>query len=379
MAKAFEMFVKELGKASGVAAWRIAASYDRDILRVDKGGVNADNSKKAASRRYRRAPAELAGAMLESFSSKRYGALPDLVKDRTSRDSEVANAINRDAERTDELLREVDDTSIGQGDERLVSPWEVSSVRFCFDEGFRGEFSRAMREDGFEEAPQSLWGGIDGIAESLGGDGAEMPPGIDLARWQIEELALCEREVVISMVLASLLGPRNYAQELGHSACDTPPIRWRAAENGAGLPGIVTLRPVVPVGFEPWDFIWDDGKSFQLERGSRAWIGRDEGLRDLKGCSAFVVPTACVSRKHCELTWDADGGLLIRDAGATNGTLIIDPNGERSMLFEEEASLRHGSIICLTPRRTGSDYGGESFVWGLGMAGECYRVEMSGF
>jgi len=55
--------------------------------------------------------------------------------------------------------------------------------------------------------------------------------------------------------------------------------------------------------------------------------------------SSLCLPTGCISKNHAELTFDANGSLILRDLGSTNGTYI---NGEA---ITGEAVVSEGDII----------------------------------
>jgi EAL domain-containing protein (putative c-di-GMP-specific phosphodiesterase class I) len=55
--------------------------------------------------------------------------------------------------------------------------------------------------------------------------------------------------------------------------------------------------------------------------------------------SSLCLPTGCISKNHAELTFRADGALLLRDLGSTNGTYI---NGEA---ISGETILHEGDIV----------------------------------
>lgn len=376
MAEAFTLFAKTFARSFGIAAWRVAASYDQDIIRVDEQGINVDNSKKAAGRRYSHNPSKLGAGMQKSFSVRPYATLADLVSDRTRSSSEVAHAIERDALRTDEELRRVDEVTTGWGDATPLSPWEVSGLHFCFESKFRSEFDQALYNDGFRGNAQLLWSGIDRVAESLGEDDEEVHPIANPSQWQIEELGRCEQEIVASMVLASLLGPKDYSQNMGHEAEATLMAGASPSKERCEPSRTAFLRPVIPVGLEPWDYVFDDVAPFCINAGETARIGRVEKEPDRTGNLAFVAPSPCVSKEHCELTWQDESSLKIRDLGSLNGTLVINPSGRRALLFDEQTVLKHGSIICLAPCKTDSEYREDSYSWELRVSGTCYRLEI---
>ena len=63
----------------------------------------------------------------------------------------------------------------------------------------------------------------------------------------------------------------------------------------------------------------DPEKTFRILAGSVRTIGRATG-------ADFSLDGALVSRVHCRLVAQADGGLEVRDLESTNGTFV---NGER--------------------------------------------------
>jgi pSer/pThr/pTyr-binding forkhead associated (FHA) protein len=69
-------------------------------------------------------------------------------------------------------------------------------------------------------------------------------------------------------------------------------------------------------------------------RSGKVLVGRQEDCQ-------IRIPSAQVSRHHCEITSGADG-LRIRDLGSSNGTTV---NGQRV----DEAHLRPGDVVAVGP------------------------------
>lgn len=369
MARAFEVFAKDFYRNVGLAAWKVAASYDRSIVREDRDGASTD----AAGRRYRGSVESLRRSMVKSFSAgRRYASVQELIIDRTARGSAISEALRRDAERTNEALSERDRLSTGWGDEDEKSPWELSGLRFCFDSDFRGAFQKALAEDGFSDDARSLWSGVDRIARSLGDSDAVVDD--DLEARQVDELMRCEREVVVSLVLASLFGPNDYAQFLGYRADSTPALQEEGEEAGQISAGAV-LRPVIPVGPESWDYVAVEQPGIRIPQGGKARIGREGPWCVGDESVGIVSPSKWASKRHCEI-FQRDGEWRLRDMGSTNKTLVVRPSGGRFVLSGEETELGLGCIICVAPCRVVSEYGEDLFEWRFGSEGECYRFEI---
>lgn len=374
MARTFELFVKRFAVRFGVAAWRVAASYDQQIVREDECGLNEGASADAAGRRYRGSVESLRRSMLRSFSTSHgYESVQQLVIDRTRQGSAISVALDQDAIRTNDALIEQDKVHTGWGEVESGSPWNLSALRFCFDHDFRVDFESALIRDGFEGDARLLWAGVDRTADSLGSSDVSCSDSDDLERAQIAELTRCERDIVAAMVIASLFGPSDYAQFLGHGTGKTPSLEGDGRVARAVKPEAV-LRQIIPVGSEPWDYLTMDGPCFKIPCEGRARIGRDVPWCVGGGCVGITSLSKWASKRHCEI-FQEKGEWHIRDMGSTNKTLVVMPTGDRAILSGDSFILRRGCIICVAPSRRVSEYGEDIFEWRLGSADECYRFE----
>jgi pSer/pThr/pTyr-binding forkhead associated (FHA) protein len=77
----------------------------------------------------------------------------------------------------------------------------------------------------------------------------------------------------------------------------------------------------------------DDPLTFRLMPGAIKTMGRAPR-------ADFIVDRALVSRLHCRLTSEPDGGLRLEDLGSTNGTFL---NGARVT----KAAVASGDVIRL--------------------------------
>jgi hypothetical protein len=89
---------------------------------------------------------------------------------------------------------------------------------------------------------------------------------------------------------------------------------------------VVDRRPTVP-----WQLIVDDGPTFRLA-GSRVVLGRRPGGTAI-GSQEIAVPdpTRTLSKVHARLDL-ADGVWTVTDLDATNGVVVIGPDGSESLL-----------------------------------------------
>lgn len=358
MARAFECFAKNFSRAYGVAAWRVVASYDRSV-----GG------KDAAGRRYRGSVARLRESVLEEFSATSgpeidFKGIEEIVRERTVRESPIAEAIEREALRIDEQLSLLDDGAEA-GSTDPAGPWDVIGIAFALDDGFRTDFDEALRADGFGGDTRGLWLGVERIADSLG-EGANSS--------DFDEIVRCQREIAEALVLAALYGPCDYAQLVGYDADVTPvPVMTSEAVVSPPRKG-VRLQGVVPTGHHPWDYATSPLVAWELPaKGAR--IGRDECWCGEDGYTAVIVPVGRVSRRHCEIERHGQRWIL-RDLSSANGTLLVRPDGAGVILSGEGTTVRSGDIICLAPRRVRPGYESSCFEWVLGDAETCLRFEL---
>lgn len=358
MAKAFELFAKRFSRAYGVAAWRVTGSYDQSV-----------EGKDAAGRRYRGSVGKLRASMIESFAaSAAFEDIDDLVRSRTEEGSPVADAIAREALRADEQLAMLD-REAASCDFEAAGPWDVIGLRFALDDAFRAEFGQALRADGFEGDARGLWQGVDRIAKSLG-DGAAAGCGPS----DYGELVRCQREMTQALVLATLEGPRDYAQLAGHDADETPSIpvaRLRAMASASKRR--MRLQRVFPTGPNPWDYATSPRDSWELTQAG-ARIGRDELWCGEGPFAPLPIVARGVSRQHCEIRRQGTRWLL-RDLMSFNGTLLVRPDGRRTLLSDSEEEIRPGDILCLAPRKVSAGYEASCFSWGLGTDEVCLRLE----
>jgi pSer/pThr/pTyr-binding forkhead associated (FHA) protein len=75
-----------------------------------------------------------------------------------------------------------------------------------------------------------------------------------------------------------------------------------------------------------------DGRQSEIPLRERAVIGRQTDCQ-------IRIPSAGISRHHCELTL-ADGKVLLRDMGSSNGTFV---NRQRV----QQTQLSAGDLICI--------------------------------
>lgn len=354
MARAFECFAKFFSRAYGVAAWKVVGSYDRSV-----------RGKDAAGRRYRGPVDKLREGVLESLSPAGLDAagVEAAVRVGTELDSPVADAIEREALRADEQLSQLDGI-LETGVPGTFDPWSVIGASFAFDDGFRSAFAEALLVDGFRADARGLWLGVDRIAASLG-------EGIGVS--DLDELVRCQREVVEALVLASLQGPRDYAQLVGHDVAVTPVPAGLDRVSGSWMEGEFRLQGIIPMGPCPWEYATSPRAGWKLtSKGAR--IGRDERWCDEEGYAPVFVPVSRVSRRHCEVRRCGPLWVLV-DLSSSNGTLLLRPNGDAAILSDEEAEVRPGDVICLAPRRVRSGYEGSCFSWVLGDPETCLRFE----
>lgn len=380
MAKAFELFIKKLHDHCGRPAWELAGSYDCDIIRPDRTGrgVSADASVDAAGRRYRASVQVLRDGMRKSFLPEReYRTVQELVIDRTEAGSPISEALVQDGMRTNEELRAIDESNAGWGSESDLSPWRISALGFCFDSEFRDDFANALKEDQFQNDVRPLWAGIDRIADSPDIAESGFFDDADRHRAEVAELLRRERQIVESMLLASLFGPADFSQFLGYELERTPPIKF-GSEKGRdsySVSNSIRLVPIIPVGQRPWEYVTGSGPSFDVPAGGRARIGK-YGPWCVSGSSVGItLSLEHASARHCEILY-RDEGWVLRDVGSTNKTMVIRPSGDKIVLFDSEAAIHLGDVLCVLPCETKSEYGEESYHWMLGPDSGCYRVEV---
>lgn len=85
--------------------------------------------------------------------------------------------------------------------------------------------------------------------------------------------------------------------------------------------------------------------SFRLLPGDIRTIGRAPGAQ-------FVVDAPLVSRIHCRLTAQADGGLLIEDLGSTNGTYVNGARVDGPTPLDAADTLKVGRVEFEVSRAT---------------------------
>lgn len=353
VAKAFEVFAKAFANAYGIAAWAVVSSFDLKVV-----------SKYGANSRYKLKPNELKCKMLESFLPLGgYDEIKDLVFDRFEKGTPVSDAITREAIRADEALYAADESTVGWG--YIPSLLEFTAINFCFDQGFRELYSRALLEDGFKGDSSRLWRGIDRISTAFENSDRDVS--------EVTELIEYQREVSSQLLLSSLLGPMDFAQQLGYMAEGTlPPSRRREGVDGQEKQS-PQLQPIVPIGINPWDYL-TDGAPTILSYEHAARIGRDEKWCKEGGCISIVVTPLEASRTHCTIMFDG-AAWTVSDCGSLNGTLVVSPSGMRRLLSDETANISGGDIICIAPDKPDSSYDSDCFCWAPGLRGVCFRFE----
>lgn len=66
----------------------------------------------------------------------------------------------------------------------------------------------------------------------------------------------------------------------------------------------------------------------------------------------IVLSDDTVSRRHAELTFMADGKLLMTDCHSSRGTFLVNPKGDKQRIRQELVTpidtLQFGDSVCLT-------------------------------
>ncbi|MCW8138126.1 MAG: DUF4388 domain-containing protein [Planctomycetota bacterium] len=67
-------------------------------------------------------------------------------------------------------------------------------------------------------------------------------------------------------------------------------------------------------------------------------IGREEAM--------LTIPSARVSRKHAEITWDPQGRPVLTDLGSSNGTLVGGKRLAKPHVLEDGDEVSVGPYLC---------------------------------
>lgn len=361
MARAFGLVEDRFCELYGVKEPRFLASYVPGVLSV------ADSAGKASRLKNKSSAGELMSAMVASFSeSAGYLDLLDLVYDRTSRGSEVAGAIFNRAEELDRRCDELQTSGIYDDPNDEVLP--RSMVGVANDPLFREALDGALREDGFRGDPALLWESVDRLIDDVVGRAGSLGV-MDLVSEKVQA------QLLTLLLVSSLEGPADRAERLGYSPQGT--VSPMGGGGSPCRPAGLRLVPVEPSGPNPWDYRTLERDAVVVETWQTARFGRsDEWCAE--GPSLHIPTTGeDISKRHCQLSW-CDGDWVLADCGSLNGTLIVRPDGRRSLVADGDNTpvpVFPGDIICVSPARVGTTYLAESFTWQVGRDGNVFRLE----
>lgn len=173
-----------------------------------------------------------------------------------------------------------------------------------------------------------------------------------------------EAQIIVGLftfcVLACLVGPGSFAEELGFGKPDAlkTVIRMDALQPSAHAQARYQLQPVVFNGHDGRTYYTADEPPVVFDAGEVVRFGRDGQWMGEIPCKAITFTDGDVSRRHAELCHTPKGWEIVDmgdGRGSANGTLVFRAFGgpifrKRGFTAEERAiKIQSGDIIYIAP------------------------------